>query len=157
MMGLTLMVIVGLFVTTAMGCEDSAKFAASCPGWAAIGECDKNPAHMKVNCAKSCNTCELAAGGLLLSRVAVVLLLNLLRVFCILRVSLRYLLWEERSIVVIVELMGVVRVVRHGLMYKVLVVTRWCQTGRLTSRWLLLRHFRSLIVIRLSGLLLLVA
>ena len=40
-------------------CKDRDKTGA-CAHWAAIGECEKNSAFMKLKCAKSCNTC--AAG-----------------------------------------------------------------------------------------------
>ena len=29
----------------------------NCPNWAEIGECDKRPEYMLVNCKKSCNNC----------------------------------------------------------------------------------------------------
>jgi prolyl 4-hydroxylase len=31
----------------------------SCTFWATLGECDKNPAYMSINCAPVCQTCEL--------------------------------------------------------------------------------------------------
>ncbi|KAG8460122.1 hypothetical protein KFE25_014267 [Diacronema lutheri] len=38
-------------------CRDK---AASCPLWAASGECDVNPGYMKLSCAKSCGSCDWA-------------------------------------------------------------------------------------------------
>lgn len=41
---------------TTSSCEDSNK--VQCPLWAKNGECEKNPAWMKVNCRKSCKVCS---------------------------------------------------------------------------------------------------
>lgn len=40
--------------TGSTGCMDS---NVNCPGWAARGECARNPGYMNVNCVKSCNLC----------------------------------------------------------------------------------------------------
>ena len=45
-------------IFTIDACEDDAQYAASCPGWAGVGECSKNPDFMLVYCKKSCNACE---------------------------------------------------------------------------------------------------
>jgi len=42
------------------GCTDSHR---NCQSWARQGECNKNPSWMKVNCKKSCNTCDGTGGG----------------------------------------------------------------------------------------------
>jgi len=39
-------------------CADKAS-VAECSGWARIGECDANPGFMLVQCASSCNKCEM--------------------------------------------------------------------------------------------------
>ena len=38
-------------------CEDDSQYKGQCPGWAKIGECQKNPAWMKLHCRKSCKIC----------------------------------------------------------------------------------------------------
>ena len=38
-------------------CEDDSQYKSQCPGWAKIGECQKNPAWMKLHCRKSCKIC----------------------------------------------------------------------------------------------------
>ena len=30
----------------------------NCPYWSEIGECDKNPSYMRINCKKSCDRCR---------------------------------------------------------------------------------------------------
>ena len=38
-------------------CVDDARYADDCPGWAGLGECDRNPEFMKETCKFSCGTC----------------------------------------------------------------------------------------------------
>lgn len=42
---------------TPSSCEDNSAHKVQCPLWAKNGECQKNPAFMKVKCRKSCNVC----------------------------------------------------------------------------------------------------
>jgi len=42
-------------VTETGDCKDEND---SCPGWAKLGECEKNPAYMHTKCKKSCNKCS---------------------------------------------------------------------------------------------------
>ena len=49
-----------LYTFAGSSCKDNNK---SCSGWAANGECTKNPGYMLVNCKKSCNKCGGGGGG----------------------------------------------------------------------------------------------
>jgi hypothetical protein len=42
------------------GCKDDAD---ACAGWAAAGECEKNPGFMQSNCKLTCGTCKCAPAG----------------------------------------------------------------------------------------------
>lgn len=46
-------------ISSGGSCSDS---NPSCSGWAARGECDRNPAFMHANCKKSCNKCSTVTG-----------------------------------------------------------------------------------------------
>ena len=37
--------------------DDCVDLDIHCPSWAQMGECDKNPDYMHVNCRKSCHIC----------------------------------------------------------------------------------------------------
>ncbi len=48
--------------TSTPDCADRDKTGA-CAHWAASGECEANPAYMKLRCAASCNTCDMLDYG----------------------------------------------------------------------------------------------
>ena len=46
-----------LIAAATIGADECADQHTGCAGWAAAGECDKNPGFMRSSCEKSCDAC----------------------------------------------------------------------------------------------------